>query len=59
MASDYKFDEEFDRSLTIAAIVATYVIGYEEGLPYLQRDAATTLHNIFTLEDLFGEGYSH
>jgi|DEB0MinimDraft_4_1074332.scaffolds.fasta_scaffold82792_1 hypothetical protein len=54
-----QFDSEFDRSLTIAAIVATYVIGYEEGLPYLQRDAATTLHVTFTLEDLFGEGYSH
>ena len=54
-----QFDSEFDRSLTIAAIVATYVISFEEGLPHLQQDAATTLHDVFTLEDLFGEGYSH
>jgi hypothetical protein len=54
-----QFNSEFDRSLTIAAIVATYVIGFEEGLPHLQQDAATTLHDVFTLEDLFGEGYSH
>lgn len=54
-----QFDSEFDSSLTIAAIVATYVIGFEEGLPHLQQDAATTLHDVFTLEDLFGEGYSH
>ena len=54
-----QFDSEFDRSLTIAAIIATYVIGFEEGLPHLQQDAATTLHDVFTLEDLFGEGYSH
>jgi len=54
-----QFDSEFDRSLTIAAIVATYVIGFEEGLPHLQQDAATTLHDVFTLEDSFGEGYSH
>ena len=54
-----QFNSEFDRSLTIAAIIATYVIGFEEGLPHLQQDAATTLHDVFTLEDLFGEGYSH
>ena len=54
-----QFNSEFDRSLTIAAIVATYVIGFEEGLPHLQQDAATTLHDVFTLVDLFGEGYSH
>lgn len=46
------FDQdEFDKRLTLAAIVATYSIGYEENMPELQQDAATTFCSLFHFLD--------
>tara|TARA_R100000951_G_scaffold116548_1_gene128931 strand:+ start:2775 stop:2981 length:207 start_codon:yes stop_codon:yes gene_type:complete len=53
MSSDLElFDQdEFDKRLTLAAIVATYNIGYEENMLDLQQDAATTFCSLFHFLD--------